>query len=98
MHMAPRHHQGPSSAVLRLKIAVGWKTVATGIKQLVDTTQRDALLEVIPTGIRMEKGDVGIWKRFSLINETRRVQLTKHRACSPVRVFLFAFCIYLFAY
>ena len=98
MRVAPRHHQGPSSAVLRLKIAIGRKTVATGIKQLVDTTQRDALLEVIQTGIRMEKGDVGIWKRFSLINETRRVQLTKHRRGSPVRVFLFTFCIYLFAY
>ena len=98
MRMAPRHDQGPSSAVLRLKIAIGWKTIATGIKQLVDTTQRDALLEVIQTRIRMEKGDVGIWKRCSLINETRTVQLTKHRACSPVRFFLFAFCIYLFAY
>ena len=62
-----------------MKIAIGWKTVATGIKQLVDTTQRDALLEVIQTGIRMEKGDVGIWKGLSLINKTRRVQLIKHR-------------------
>ena len=56
MRMAPRHHQGPSSTRLWLKIAIGWKTVATGVIQFVHTTTgiADASLEVVQTGEGMK--------------------------------------------
>ena len=54
MRMAPRHHQGPSSAGLWLKIAISWKTVAIGVKQFVYITLGNASLEVIQTGEGME--------------------------------------------
>ena len=56
MRMAPRHHQGPSSAALWLKIAISWKTVAVGTIQFVHTTTgiADASLEVVQTGEGMK--------------------------------------------
>ena len=52
--LAPRHHQGPSSAALWLKIAISWKTVTVGVKQFVYITLGNASFKVIQTGIGME--------------------------------------------
>ena len=56
MRLAPRHHQGPSSAALWLKIAISWKAVAVGTIQFVHTTTgiAEASLEVVQTGEGMK--------------------------------------------
>ena len=67
MRMAPRHHQGPSSAALWLKITISRKTLAIGVIQFVHTTTwiaAGASLEVIQTGERMKSQFcVNAWRR-----------------------------------
>ena len=63
MRLAPRHDQGPSSAALWLKIAIGWKSVAIGVKQFVHVTLGDASFEVIQTGKGMKSQPcVNVWR------------------------------------
>ena len=83
MRMAPRHHQGPSSAALWLKIAISWKTVAAGVKQFVYITLGDASLEVVETGEGMKSQFcVNTWRSrtgISLKNVVEYCKLNQFR-------------------
>ena len=81
MRLAPRHHQGPSSAGLWLKITIGWKTVAVGVIQFVHTTTgiaAGASLEVIQTGERMKSQPcVNAWRSRTGISLKNVVEYCK---------------------
>ena len=96
MRLAPRHHQGSSSAGLWMKIAISWKTVAIGVIQFVHITTRiaaGASLEVIQAGEGMKSQPcVNAWRSRTGISLKNVVEYCKLYQFLNKKAALVSFC------